>query len=45
MATISEPALIPAWSAGEPEVEGGEERLSVFQDFFDKLDLEDLQEF
>jgi uncharacterized protein len=28
--------------AGEPEEEGGEERLSVFQDFFDKLDLEDL---
>lgn len=26
----------------ESEVEGGEERLSVFQDFFDKLDLEDL---
>jgi uncharacterized protein len=26
----------------EPEEEGGEERLSVFQDFFDKLDLEDL---
>jgi len=31
-----------AKTAAEPEVEGGEERLSVFQDFFDKLDLEDL---
>jgi uncharacterized protein len=29
-------------TSAEPEVEGGEERLSVFQDFFDKLDLEDL---
>jgi uncharacterized protein len=29
-------------TVGEPEVEGGEERLEVFQDFFDKLDLEDL---
>jgi len=31
-----------AKTAAEPEFEGGEERLSVFQDFFDKLDLEDL---
>ncbi len=29
-------------AAGEPEVEGGEERLSIFEDFFDKLDMEDL---
>jgi bifunctional DNase/RNase len=28
--------------AEEAEVEGGEERLSVFQDFLDKLDLEDM---
>jgi bifunctional DNase/RNase len=27
---------------GEPEPEGGEERLSIFEDFFDKLDMEDL---
>jgi bifunctional DNase/RNase len=26
----------------EPEAEGGEERLSVFEDFLEKLDLEDL---
>ncbi len=26
----------------EPEVEGGEERLEIFQDFFEKLDMEDL---
>lgn len=26
----------------EPETEGGEERLSVFEDFFEKLDMEDL---
>ncbi len=25
-----------------PEPEGGEERLSIFEDFFDKLDMEDL---
>jgi uncharacterized protein len=29
-------------TSAQPEAEGGEERLSVFQDFFDKLDLEDL---
>ncbi len=27
---------------GEPEAEGGEERLSVFEDFLDKLDLDDI---
>lgn len=26
----------------EPEIEGGEERLSVFKDFFEQLDIEDL---
>lgn len=25
----------------EPDVEGGEERLSIFEDFFDKLDIDD----
>jgi hypothetical protein len=29
-------------SASEPEAEGGEERLSIFEDFFEKLDMEDL---
>ncbi len=28
----------------EPEVEGGEERLSIFEDFLDKLDLENLDD-
>jgi uncharacterized protein len=27
---------------GEPELEGGEENLSVFEDFFDKMNLDDL---
>ena len=27
---------------GEPEIEDGEENLSVFEDFFDKMDLDDL---
>lgn len=26
----------------EPEVEGGEDRLEIFQDFFEKLDMDDL---
>ncbi len=26
----------------EPEIEGGEESLSIFEDFFDKMDLDDL---
>ncbi len=29
-------------SAEGPEVEGGEENLSIFEDFFDKMDLDDL---
>jgi uncharacterized protein len=39
---LQEEASSKSKPAGEPEEEGGEERLSVFQDFFDKLDLEDL---
>jgi bifunctional DNase/RNase len=39
---LQEEAASKSKLAGEPEEEGGEERLSVFQDFFDKLDLEDL---
>lgn len=38
---LQEEAPSKSKPVGEPE-EGGEERLSVFQDFFDKLDLEDL---
>ncbi len=28
----------------EPEIEGGEERLSIFEDFLDKLDLENMDD-
>ncbi len=38
---IQEEAAEPAEETPGTEIEGGEERLSIFEDFFDKLDLED----
>jgi hypothetical protein len=38
---IQEEGVEPAEETPAAEIEGGEERLSIFEDFFDKLDLED----
>lgn len=39
---LQEQASERAEKPEEPEVEGGEDRLEIFQDFFEKLDMDDL---
>jgi uncharacterized protein len=38
---LQEEGAEPAGETPATEIEGGEERLSIFEDFFDKLDLEE----